>query len=449
MIYLKQLIKKLVNNKYYIKIKNNAFWSNLFKNSFWAFSGDAIASILGLIITILLIRCIGSEKYGILVLAQTYMTMLDTILNIQSWKSVIQYGQKSLINRDINSLNGYIKLGSILDISTAILGGIVSIFIAPYIGKMLNWSSELIICSQIFSITIFSHFSGTPTAILRILNKFNLVALQKFITAIFKLIMIVLTFIIKNDTVGIIDVVIAYCFADIIGNFLLVFLAFYEYSKLNNHKCKIYKSKLPNDTKEFTKFTIWGTLGDIVDVPVNYFDVFIISFLGNELVSVFKVFKQCIAIIQKVTSPIQQSILPQFSELSAKGDVKRGFEVVMKIRNAIIKIIGPVILIIGITSPIWLNMIYGKIYSENWYILCIYLLVQVVALSYTTVHPYFLSLDKAKHSTLYVLLSNVIYIFLALILVHYIGMLGIVLAYAIQCFIVIYLKVRNIKKNSI
>lgn len=442
-----RIIEKIVNNKYYKKIKTNSFWNNLFKNSFWAFSGDAVGSIVGLFITILLIKLIGDEQYGVLILAQTYMSIVDICLNIQSWKSVIQYGQKSMVNNDKESLGAYIRLGSILDISTAIIGGIVAIIIAPIIGNIFNWSDELIICSQIFSITIFSHFSGTPTAVLRILNKFNLVALQKFLAAIIKFIALLVVVIFKGK-INLMQATIIYSATDIISNLLLVIFAFREYNKIYGYKYLFKKSAI-KDKKEFIKFTLWGTLGEIVDIPVNYFDVFIISLLGNGYVAVFKVFKQCIAILQKVTSPIQQSILPQFSELVAKGEKKRGYDVVIKIRNAILKIIGPIALLLGVTSVFWLRIVYGEIYAQNWYILCIYLLIQVFALSYTTVHPYFLSLNKAKYSTLYVLLANIVYCILAYILVIKIGMLGIILAYFIQCLIVIQLKINAIKKEKL
>lgn len=432
---------------FYNKIKIDKFWNNLVKNSFWAFFGDAIAAAIGLFITIILIRLIGSEAYGILVLAQTYMTIVDTSLNIQSWKSVIQYGQKSIINNDEESLRGYIKLGSVLDISTSILGGIVALILAPIIGKIFNWSNELIICSQIFSITIFSHFSGTPTAILRILNKFNLVALQKFLAAIIKFVSLITILIVKNS-IGVIEATIIYCLTDIIANLILVIFAFTIYFKKYGYK-NILKNNKVKEKKEFIKFTLWVTLGEIVDIPVNYFDVFIISLLGTNSVAVFKVFKQCVAILQKVTSPIQQSILPQFSELTAKGEKQRGYNIVIKIRNIILKIIGPIALLIGISSPLWLKLLYGEIYSNNWYILCIYLLVQTFALSYTTVHPYFLSLNKAKYSTIYVLLANLVYCILAYILVNKFDMIGIVIAYFIQCFIVIKLKVNDIKKENV
>ena len=173
------------------KIKNDNFWKNLFKNSFWAFFGDASASAITFIISIILIKIIGSDSYGILILAQSYMNIMDVVINIQSWRSTIQYGQKALVDGNIKELHSYVKLGCIMDISTAILCFIISVILPHFIGSLLHWSNEMILCSQIFAITIISHFAGTPTAILRLFNKYNLVALSKTLAAIFKITAIV------------------------------------------------------------------------------------------------------------------------------------------------------------------------------------------------------------------------------------------------------------------
>lgn len=428
------------------KIKSNEFWSNLFKNSFFAFIGDASASIIGLLVTIILIKLIGSDNYGTLILAQSYMSIMDVLINVQCWKSVIQYGQKAIIEKNINKLHGYIQLGIILDVSTAVLGGIISLILVPLIGNIFNWSLQMKLCSLIFSVTIFSHFSGTPTAILRLLNKFNLVALQKFLAAVIKICALIFAFIYSKN-IGLINATIIYCITDIIGNLLLVLFAFIEYNKKYGLK-NIFKKIECSDRKSFINFTLWGTLSEIVDIPVNYIDVFIISLLGNEMISVFKVFKQIVAILQKIMAPIQQSILPQFSQLSAEGKKERGFEVVIKIRNVVLKLGIPFAIVIGVTSPLWLKLIYGSVYSDNWYILLIYLIIQVFALSYTTIHPYFLSLNQSKRSCLYVLVSNIVYCILAFFLVRILGMLGIIIAYMVQFSVVIYLKYRYIKKEE-
>ena len=426
------------------KIKNDNFWKNLFKNSFWAFFGDASASAITFIISIILIKIIGSESYGILILAQSYMNIMDVIINIQSWRSTIQYGQKALVDGNDKELHSYVKLGCIMDISTAILCFIISILLPNLIGGFLHWSNEMILCSEIFAITIISHFAGTPTAILRLFNKYNLVALSKTLAAIFKITAIVVYYLITKN-LNLVSSTIIFMLTDFIGNILLVVFAFYNYSK--KYKISdIIKAKMPKDAKSFISYTLWGTLSEIVDLPVQTIDVFIVSVLGNATVAIYKIFKQIIGIISKVTGPIQQSILPQFSELSAKGNEKRGFEVVIKIHKTILKYTLPISILVGVTSYFWLGKLYDMTYANYWYILFIYLMIQTYALSYTTIHPFFITLGNMRINAIIEFTANIVYLIVSYILVRAMGLLGITIAFLIQILLNIFLKYFCIKK---
>ena len=426
------------------KIKSDNFWKNLFKNSFWAFFGDASASAITFIISIILIKIIGSESYGILILAQSYMNIMDVIINIQSWRSTIQYGQKALVDGNDKELHSYVKLGCIMDISTAILCFIISILLPNLIGGFLHWSNEMILCSEIFAITIISHFAGTPTAILRLFNKYNLVALSKTLAAIFKITAIVAYYLITKN-LNLVSSTIIFMLTDFIGNILLVIFAFYNYSK--KYKISdIIKAKMPKDAKSFISYTLWGTLSEIVDLPVQTIDVFIVSVLGNATVAIYKIFKQIIGIISKVTGPIQQSILPQFSELSAKGNEKRGFEVVIKIHKTILKYTLPISILVGVTSYFWLGKLYDMTYANYWYILFIYLMIQTYALSYTTIHPFFITLGNMRINAIIEFTANIVYLIVSYILVRAMGLLGITIAFLIQILLNIFLKYFCIKK---
>ena len=428
-----------------MKIKSNDFWRKLFKNSFYAIIGEGGSSVINLFVVFLLIKLLGNDEYAILVLAQSYMSILDLIINLQSWQSVIKFGEEMRVKNKIDKYLEFIKLGSILDISTAILCGLISLFIAPLIGSIFNWSNELILCCQIFTAEIYFHFSGTPIAVLRLENKFNLVAIQKIVSAIIKL--AVLLFILcMTSKLSLITAVIIYVATDIISHLILVIMFLTIIHKKWGIR-RLLKSKIPENKGQFIKYTIWCTLGDAVDIPVLYLDVFVVSALKLELVTVFKVFKQIISVLSKLAAPIYQAIFPQFSTLVAKGEYKRGYDAVIKIRNAVYKYIIPLIIVVGLSSPIWLNIIFGEIFSQYWYILFIYLIIHTYALSYTTIHPYFTALGKVKEGFIICLIANVVYLILALTLTKHFGMIAIVMSYAVQILIVIHAKKYMIKKE--
>ena len=436
---MKEKIKNTIS-----KIKSDEFWKSLFKNSFIAVIGEGGASFINFFVIILLIKLIGSEGYGILTLTQTYMTIVDTLLNLQCWRSVIKYGEEAKIKNKVEEFYGYIKFGTIIDVVTAIIGTVVCFLLVSVIGSLLNWNSLTIISAKIFSLVIISHFSGTPIAVLRMENKFNLVSIQKILASSIKLITL-LIILFSNGSISVLNGVIIYAVTDIISNLILVIMAVWVIHK-NYGLRKILKSKFPKKTKEFSKFTLWTSLSDITDIPVNYFDVFIISQLSLELVSVFKVFKQIIALISKMATPIYQAIFPQFSKLTASDKLDVAYNAVKKIQKFVVMYILPILIVVGLTSYYWLNIIFDSLYSNYWYVLLVYIIIHTISISYTTIHPLFISMGKVKEDFIYVLITNVLYFIFALILVNYLGMLGIVISYAVQSFSIILLKKLNIEK---
>lgn len=436
-------MKEKINNTI-SKIKSNEFWKSLFKNSFIAVIGEGGSSFINFFVIIILIKLLSSEGYGILTLAQTYMTIIDTILNLQCWRGVIKFGEEAKVTNSIDEFFGYIKIGTIIDLSTAILGMIISFCLVNIIGSLLGWSSLIITSAKIFSIVIISHFSGTPIAILRMENKFNLVSIQKITSSLIKLITL-LVILFSKGNISVINGVIIYAITDIVSNLILIIMAIWVIHKNYGLK-KVITSKFPIKSKEFIKFTLWTSLSDITDIPVNYFDVFIISKLSLELVSVFKVFKQMIALISKLSVPIYQAIFPQFSKLTATDKLDMAYNVVKKIRNVVLTYVLPISFLIGLTSVYWLNIVFDSLYSENWYVLLLYLIVHTISISYTTIHPLFISMGKVKEDFIYVLLTNILYFIFALLLVKYMGMTGIVISYAIQSFSIIILKIIKIEK---
>ena len=74
------------------------------------------------------------------------------------------------------------------------------------------------------------------------------------------------------------------------------------------------------------------------------------------------------------------------------------------------------------------------------------MVVQTVALSYATIHPFFLSLGNTRKEALIVFTANLTYILLAYVLVNWIGLIGMVIAFAVQVLVAVLWKCIDIKK---
>ena len=101
---------------------------------------------------------------------------------------------------------------------------------------------------------------------------------------------------------------------------------------------------------------------------------------------------------------------------------------------------------VGVTSYFWLGKLYDMTYANYWYILFIYLMIQTYALSYTTIHPFFITLGNMRINAIIEFTANIAYLIVSYILVRAMGLLGITIAFLIQILLNIFLKYFCIKK---
>lgn len=435
MIQIIQRIKKLLND---------GFWNKLFKNAITVFTGSTGASIINFFVVIITIKILGNFNYAIFILAQQYMLILDALINFQAWQGVIKYGTDAINAHDYEKLAGIIKAGFLIDIFTAFMGIIIAFITLFVVKNIFHWDDIRILLSFIFSIEIIFHIEGTSIGILRLFNKFNFQAIHSIISALITLLVVSLYYI--SGARNIILFTILYVFLDIIKHLSLVFISFSVLKKM-----KLFEGQqqinIKKIGKKFYKFTVWTNLSSTLDIPVQYFDVFIISTLSMEMVSVYKVFKQLTKIISSLTRPIAQSILPQFSEIISQGQIDDGYQKIIKIRNVILLLIfvaSVITLIIG--KPIFC-IILGQEFGDNLLLFELLLLINGIGFSYVALHPFFLALGKAKEDAYLNFITNMIYILLAFFLTKVIGIYGIIIAFLVQTLLTLIVKTYITKRT--
>ena len=243
-------------------------------------------------------------------------------------------------------------------------------------------------------------------------------------------------------------ITILYVITDIFKHLLLVFYALQVLHRGMGIR-KVVRSNVKIIDGSFLRYTIWNNVSYTVDVPVKYFDVFIISLISVDMVAIYKVFKQMIQILSMLINPISQAILPQFSELVAQNRTAEALRKVLKLRNVIL-VSGAAVavgsLLLG--KPIF-TWILGSEYGENLLLFEALFVVQIFLMSYTAIHPFFAALGVARRGYLFRAISNLVYMFVAFVTVKILGIYSIILAMAIQGTLLIWMKYDYAKKRFV
>lgn len=140
--------------------------------------GKAINAPLGLLQISLTIHLLGDKGYGFLILIYSFAQTIGDLAEFQSWQTVLHYGIKPYENKDIPLLQRVLRFSFLLDICSGFFAIIVGFLCAVYFSSFLGWPKEWHYLGVLYSFSIVFTISATSNGILRLLNRYDLIAIQ-------------------------------------------------------------------------------------------------------------------------------------------------------------------------------------------------------------------------------------------------------------------------------
>lgn len=424
------------------------FFKKLIKNSITLVTGNVGASIIGSISMIISIKVLGVAGFGIFTVVQTYFNIFDSLLNFQSWEALINFGSKAKSENNTELLKSYIKQGFILDISSAVLGTIVSYVSIGFLGKWFNWDQNVITLTRLFCLIIVFNIAGTPIGILRLFRKFKIFSIQKLVSALIKLVGVIIAFVFNGD---LLFFVIASMVTQVVGYILLILMGLKTLK--DNSITGVFKAPYLN-SKEFTKFLFLSNINSALTIPIREVGKIIASLISYEAAGVYKLFKQIISIIGKVVTPIYQTLYPELAQFISNGQFKKAVSVSKKIGVIMLGVGSIFLVVLAPTSVIWLKWIIDIQSLHYCFVLSLFLIIQVLSNAFIAVNPLFISAGYIKYNFFIILFVNLIYLVVAYILTLNYGLIGLVIATFVEVFLTYSVKVfilsqdKRIKKSK-
>ena len=384
------------------------------------FGGDAFASLLSIFSISFITKGIGLEKYGFIVLIQGIVSLIDGVFNFQSWQGVIKFFPQ--VREEKQKLKALIKFSYILDFFTALIAFIIIFLSSFWIGKFYNFQSYEVYLLMFFSIYIIFNIQGTPIGILRSFDRFDYLRNQRVIVALFNFIFLGLIYLLTN-----------------ILNAIL--LNFYALRELKRRKIYgVFKERLEFN-KEFFKFTCLTNINSSLDIPVQYFDNLLVGkMLSLEQLGAYKICKTIAIVLDKVGTPLYQTLYPYFCEKVAEKNYREIFRRGIKISG--ILSIACIIIIFG------MNIIGFEILSkffsqglEKYRLeINLYIVMKSLATICIVIHPLFLAMGYIKKETKIIFIANILYLGILFVLIKTFALIGVILAYGVQVFLIVAMK---------
>lgn len=440
------------------RIKNwfeDALLQKLLKDSSQLLVGNVLEAGLSFVAVVLAARGLGPESYGILVLVQTYIIVVDEVINFQSWQALIKYGADALETESTSTFKRLIKFGTSLDGGTALLGTLVSIGGVYALQSWMQWSQELTSMLLIYSTFILSNLTGTPIAILRLFDRFDVLALQKVFSGSIKLAAVAVAFFADATLWG---YLFAWLSAEMARHLLLLGLGWRELRRRGYSEILAASLRGLGNTLPGLWGYVWSTnLNGTVKMSVRRFDTVMIGgVLGPTAVGLYEVVKKFAKGLRQFTRPLYQTIYPELAKLWSR-DNRDGF-VRLMMRSAVLAGSGAFLFWIAIMlfGTNILEVFVGKEYVGAHPVMVWYILGVVVAVGGVPLTPSMLAMGRPRtHFMIHIASAILFFIILASLLYSY-SLVGAGIAYLIYYFVLdfamasaIYILLKNAKKKAV
>lgn len=300
------------------------------KNVGYLASGGAAAAGLQFITLILTARTLGPAALGILALIEAHVRLIDSLVRLEPWQAVIKYGADNLENDKPLAFRALVKLGVLVDIGGATAAALIALAFAPVIGYLSGWSDETIQLACLYSLVLLTRLSATWTGVLRLFNRFGLIAIQQTLASTLRLCLVFLAF--------------------LAGAGLEIFLMIAAISSLFSHTIIVtagwwalrseghggfLKAPLRGVTKQHPK--IWSfmwvlNISALIRRVTREADTLIVGgVLGPAAAGLFHVAKKLGDALLVLAAPIQQAVYPDIARLWARGEIERFRQMVIRL----------------------------------------------------------------------------------------------------------------------
>lgn len=150
--------------------------------------GRTVNAVLSLAYMAIAARALGVTELGVLVLIQAFAMFLGEVVKFQSWQTILHYGTGPVAENRVADFQRVLRFTLILDLASTVLGIAVGVAGSIVLADRLGWTAREAPAAALFMFTIAFMVSATPLGLLRLFNRFDVMARQAALIALLRLV---------------------------------------------------------------------------------------------------------------------------------------------------------------------------------------------------------------------------------------------------------------------
>ena len=374
-------------------ILQDGLMRRLAKNVGFLSIGIGGAALLGFLSLALTARALGPQELGVIALLLAYVNAMNQLLRPENWQALIKYGAGMLEDGANGDFKQLVKFGLVIDMVGGILAMVVAM-IGLQLGKSWSgWNDETVWLGTIFCLIIPFKINSTPTAVLRLFNRFGAFAVRQIAGAGITLALVLVAYL---AGAGLWAFLFVYMAAAMVEALILMSAA---WSEMRARKLgDFWRAPLSGIVRKNPG--IWGflcsaNLSLLIRKSTKELDVLIIgSLLGTAPAGLYYVARRLGEAIMKLGRPVQQAIYADAARLWARGATKRFRQTLMRVNGMVgVAALGFLTVVAFQAEPI-LTLAFGSAFVEAAPLLITHMASVTIFLFGITLRPALFSMGR-------------------------------------------------------
>lgn len=282
--------------------------------------GNAAASLLNAIVLLIMARMLGPALLGVFAMVESYGTLVDQLVRLETWQPLIRYGSQALEMGNDVRLKALIKLGILIDCTGAAVAAAVAFLFIPVVAHLVGWDDVTIRMARWYCLTVLAGISSTPIGVLRIFDRFKQMAWLETATALVRLAAVAVASWLHGSLWHLIAIFIV---VQLLYRITLGLLASRELARRRFSGIAYAPlAELHDIRRGYIRLTLATNATALVRKSTQELDVLVVGGIaGASVVGIYDLVRRITNAAIKGATMIQQVALPDLSRLWARADI--------------------------------------------------------------------------------------------------------------------------------
>ena len=279
--------------------------------------GRTVNAVLSLVAIAIAARALGVAELGVFVLIQAFAQFLGEVVKFQSWQTVLHYGTAPFIEGRVSQFQRVLRLTLLLDIASTVLGIVVGVAGSMLLADHLGWTTAEAPAAALYMFSIAFMVSATPLGLLRLFDRFDVMARQAALIAFIRVIGSVIALLLDAPMEGFL---LAWAVGTIGSWLYLAGAAYGELRRRGLLEGFSWQGPLAKDMPGVWHFA-WNTnLASTLDVAFTHLATLMVGgMVGPAQAAYWRVGRQVADAIAKPAKLLIPAMYPELARLYAEG----------------------------------------------------------------------------------------------------------------------------------